>query len=377
MARYPAEIAQGPMFIGYSFNIVLYGIMITQVYLYFNTFKQDRLWMKILVAGLLLADTVNAIFDAVYLYDSLVIHFGISTRILRHAAGGQSLHVADNIAYLGNATWVFATDPAMTALIAGTVQLFFAWRVKILTTNWWIVSIVVLASLTGLVGGLVTAYEVGVTPHFVDFRNFKWSVIMWLAGECFADLGITSVLVWHLPRRKHKTGFQASDELIDRIIRLAVQTGLITAFCATLDLIFFLTDPTGTHLIFNFPLAKLYTNSVMSSLNSRGAWNYSTPHSKLGNSLPTTIITTGDGNGDTFRPSSAPPISPSRVYVHVESHELRDFDVEANYPNRPKRVKQNWKPTLFVNTENTASEKESCEESEGNSSVTQIGPTSA
>ncbi|KAJ3710335.1 hypothetical protein DFJ43DRAFT_1109026 [Lentinula guzmanii] len=357
MARYPAEIAQGPMFIGYSFNIVLYGIMITQVYLYFNTFKQDRLWMKMLVAGLLLADTVNAIFDAVYLYDSLVIHF-------------------DDIAYLGNATWVFATDPAMTALIAGTVQLFFAWRVKILTTNWWIVSIVVLASLTGLVGGLVTAYEVGVTPHFVDFRNFKWSVIMWLAGECFADLGITSVLVWHL--RKHKTGFQASDELIDRIIRLTVQTGLITAFCATLDLIFFLTDPTGTHLIFNFPLAKLYTNSVMSSLNSRGAWNYSTPHGKLGNSLPTTIITTGDGNGETFRPNTAPPISPSRVYVHVESHELRDFDVEANHPNRSKRGKQISKPTLFVNTENTASEKESCEESEGNSSVTQIGsPTSA
>ncbi|KAJ3812801.1 hypothetical protein F5876DRAFT_10604, partial [Lentinula aff. lateritia] len=297
----------GPMFIGYSFNIVLYGIMITQVYLYFSSFKKDRVWMKMLVAGLLFADTVNAIFDAVYLYDSLIIHF-------------------DNVKYLGNATWGESLCCVQQALIAGTVQLFFAWRVKVLTTNWWMVLIVVVASLTGLVGGLITTYEVGVTPHFVNFRHFKWSVIMWLAGECFADLVITSVLVWHL--RKHKTGFQASDELVDRIIRLTVQTGLLTSLCAILDLLFFLIDPTGTHLIFNFPLAKLYTNSVMSSLNSRGAWNYSTisGSGKLGDST-TNIITTVDVGADMSRRVSnmAPPVSPSRIYVHVESHELRDI----------------------------------------------------
>lgn len=29
-----------------------------------------------------------------------------------------------------------------------------------------------------------------------------------------------------------------------------------------------------SHLAFNFPLAKLYTNSLMSSLNSRAGWRY-------------------------------------------------------------------------------------------------------
>lgn len=59
-----------------------------------------------------------------------------------------------------------------------------------LTSNWWIVSIIIVTTLIGLgalttilwqgfladnslVGGLITAYEVGVTPKFVDFRNFK------------------------------------------------------------------------------------------------------------------------------------------------------------------------------------------------------------
>lgn len=31
----------------------------------------------------------------------------------------------------------------------------------------------------------------------------------------------------------------------------------------------------SSHLIFNFPLCKLYTNSLMSSLNSRKGWKYS------------------------------------------------------------------------------------------------------
>ncbi|KAJ3893765.1 hypothetical protein GG344DRAFT_42599 [Lentinula edodes] len=344
----------GPMFIGYSFNIVLYGIMITQVYLYFSSFKKDRMWMKMLVAGLLLADTVNAIFDAVYLYDSLIIHFGILNE-----NSGRALNTAYHVDIVDN------------ALIAGTVQLFFAWRVKVLTTNWWMVLIVVIASLTGLIGGLITTYEVGVTPHFVNFRHFKWSVIMWLAGECSADLVITSVLVWHL--RKHKTGFQASDELVDRIIRLTVQTGLLTSLCAILDLIFFLCDVSFTafrHLIFNFPLAKLYTNSVMSSLNSRGAWNYSTisGSSKLGDSTPN-IITTGDVGADISRRVSnmAPPVSPSRIYVHVESHELRDIDIEVNHPH--DRASRAFNQPMFANTRIRAIDKQNYEENDVNSSA--------
>ncbi|KAE9392854.1 hypothetical protein BT96DRAFT_979192 [Gymnopus androsaceus JB14] len=356
MTKGPAEIAHGPMFIGFSFNLVLYGIMTNQVYLYFNTFKKDRLWMKILVVLLLLADTVNTVFDAVYLYNSLIVHF-------------------DDVSYLGTATWVFATDPAMTCLISGVVQLFFVWRVKVLTSNWWMVAIVSLAALTGLVGGLITTYEVGVTPYFVDFRDFKWSVIMWLVGECLGDIAITCVLVWHLTysllltrmcSHKNKTGFEASDVLVDRIIRLTVQTGLITACCATLDIVFFLTDPTGTHLIFNFPLAKLYTNSVMSSLNSRGAWNYSVPRVQFGDTIsPPNIITAGDFNGETLKRCETSPTSPqSRVFVHVESHEMRDVDLERN---RPYCVPQIFRPGGEASSSSTT-ENGSFEENDAHSS---------
>uniref|UniRef100_A0A0W0FUW8 Uncharacterized protein n=1 Tax=Moniliophthora roreri TaxID=221103 RepID=A0A0W0FUW8_MONRR len=70
-----AEVAHGPMFIGFFVNVLLYGIMITQLYIYFSSYKKDRIWIKLFVI-LLLCDTVNTVFDVVYPYGSLIVHFG-------------------------------------------------------------------------------------------------------------------------------------------------------------------------------------------------------------------------------------------------------------------------------------------------------------
>ncbi|KAJ7459962.1 hypothetical protein FB451DRAFT_1405838 [Mycena latifolia] len=131
---------------------------------------------------------------------------------------------------------VFATAPALTALIAAMVQFFFAWRVKILTNNnTWLFLVVVLCAFAGLVGGLATAAEAIITPEFQTAKPF---VVLWLAAECISDGLITTILVWHLRRRK--TGFQQTDLMVDRIISATVHTGLLTSVCAILDLIFYL-----------------------------------------------------------------------------------------------------------------------------------------
>ncbi|KAG7442974.1 uncharacterized protein BT62DRAFT_982177 [Guyanagaster necrorhizus] len=261
----PAEVAHGPMLIGFVCNVLLYGIMITQVYLYY---------MKLYVAVLFFADTLNTVFDFVYMYRSLIMHFG----------------------KLPTFGWTTLTHPFLQGIIAPMVQVFFAWRVKILTNNHWLVFIIILATLAGGSGGIATAVEVGFQPHFTLFRNFKAVVILWLAADCFADIFINVMVVWHL-------------DLVDRIIRLTAQTGLITSICALLDLIFFLP---GTHLIFNFPLSKLYTNSMMSSLNFRGEWKFGgeVAYGSQGDSLPYMMPSTEHHKPDV------------NLVIHVESHEI-------------------------------------------------------
>jgi len=141
-----------------------------------------------------------------------------------------------------------------------------------LTKSWSLVAVVFFGSISGGTGAIATSFEVGRTPHFVDFRDFKSVVIIWLASSAITDLIITTFLVWYL--QTHKSGFKKSNLIINRIIRLTVQTGLITSFIATLDLVFFLASPSGLHLMFNFPLCKLYSNSLMSSLNARHGWRF-------------------------------------------------------------------------------------------------------
>jgi len=64
--------------------------------------------------------------------------------------------------------------------------------------------------------------------------------------------------------------------MVDRIIRFTVQTGLLTLIVTGLGLLFYLTSPKGTYLLLNFITSKLYTSSLLSSLNSRQGCGYDT-----------------------------------------------------------------------------------------------------
>ncbi|CAA7266019.1 unnamed protein product [Cyclocybe aegerita] len=122
---------------------------------------------------------------------------------------------------------------------------------------------------------------------------------------------------------------------------VTIQTGLLTMIVASLDLLFFLIDPTGTHLLFNFSLSKLYSNSLMSSLNSRRGWG-----------IAGTAGTQSGGYGAQSEPNAAQRhvhISSMKkpnemidveggVFVHVESHELRDVPTGDNTPDEKPRT---------------------------------------
>ncbi|EMD32711.1 hypothetical protein CERSUDRAFT_99088 [Gelatoporia subvermispora B] len=250
-----ATIAHGPGLLGTILNVFLYGIMFTQTYLYYSTFRSDRLWLKLFVAGLFVADTVNCVFDIWWIYVVVINHFG-------------------DFSALEAGNWVFVTDPAMVGMIATSVQLFFAWRIKVLLQNNWIVGLVIFSALGSIFGGLGTAIAIHYVPDFLEFERFRAVVIVWLILAAVCDTTITVSLTLHL--RRHRTGVATTDYLLDKIIRLTVQNGLITTLWAIADLITYLATPTGAHLALNFPLAKLYTNSLLSTLNSRSSGSSST-----------------------------------------------------------------------------------------------------
>ncbi|KAJ3864410.1 hypothetical protein EV359DRAFT_73063 [Lentinula novae-zelandiae] len=173
-------------------------------------------------------------------------------------------HFGD-IPYISDSTW---------GIIGGLVQSFYGWRVQILLGNWFVTLIIFVGALANMLMGIATAIGADIVKAFSEFQRFQVVVIIWAVTAMAADLIIMATLVLHLVN--YHSSFH------------------------------------GKHLFFNFTLAKLYTNSLLSSLNSRGGWKF--------------MDSTSDHN----------PITTSRsgiytehgvsqhVFIQVESHEMMD-----------------------------------------------------
>ncbi|KAJ3766162.1 hypothetical protein EV361DRAFT_999535 [Lentinula raphanica] len=327
MALGPAEVAHGPMLIGTFLALVLFGISVTQVYMYWSAYrKKDRLFIQGYVVLVFITDTVHTVFIMAYMYLSLVKHFG-------------------DIAYISDSTWVFAAEPALVGIIGGLVQSFYGWRVQILLKNWFVTIIIFIGALANMrervpvttcrpadlpnpgsfvVMGIATAIGADIVKAFSEFQRFQVVVIIWAVTAMAADLIIMATLVLHL--RHFKTGFnKGTDNQIDRIIRLTLQTGMITVIWDIAHLLTFLLDPAGVHLFFNFTLAKLYTNSILSSLNSRGGWKF------MDSTTDNATVTNRSGIYTEHGVSQHVEVnlghhtrSRPEVFIQVESHEMMD-----------------------------------------------------
>ncbi|EGO02872.1 hypothetical protein SERLA73DRAFT_176319 [Serpula lacrymans var. lacrymans S7.3] len=247
------DLTLGPILMGSMMNVLLLGVMIMQSYIYFERYKNDKTWLKAVVCLLLVLDSLSAAFAMDMTYNYLVTNF----------ANLEAIQITN----LGITPY-----PLLTGITAFVVQNFFAWRIRLLTGNKFLAysvcalsTVQLLASIGTMIGGIIVKY-------FIDLEKVKQVSLIWLLGSVVTDAIITVTLVWYL--RAHRTGFASTDHLTGRIIRMTVQTGLLTTTCALGVVIAYLVSTNTTmHLAFGLPLSKLYTNSLMSSLNARKAWN--------------------------------------------------------------------------------------------------------
>jgi len=243
----------GPILMGTIFTVLLHGIMIMQCYVYFQRFKQDRPRIKLVVGFLLLLDTMTCSFDIAMTYDYLVKDFG----------NASALAVVDV---------ALRPFPATIAITAFIVQCFFGWRIQVISGNQKMISILIYSlSTVQLLGGIGAAIGGMILKEFMLFHKITAISLVWLLGSLLTDVVITCALVWYL--HNGRTGISATDDTIDRLIRMTVQTGLLTTSCALVVVITHTAFKTSLiFMAFNLPLPKLYTISLLSTLNSRQGW---------------------------------------------------------------------------------------------------------
>ncbi|KAK0186682.1 hypothetical protein F5146DRAFT_139279 [Armillaria mellea] len=238
-----------PLMVGAFVTSVLYGVTVMQMYIYYQTSQRDPRWMRLFVFYLLLAETTNTILDVGIVFEPLILKYGSGIPLIRSPL-------------------LLRADGVMTVLISTPVQMFMAWRIKIITQSRIPALVIAVFSLTAMAGGIWTTVSVSLQPNYQQFADFRAAPITWLVSSAVTDILVSCFLVYSLSRKRN----DFSNDIISRLIRYNVQTGTITSVAALADAIVFITD-SGATVFFSWDLciAKLYSLSLLSSLNARSS----------------------------------------------------------------------------------------------------------
>ncbi|KAF5371136.1 hypothetical protein D9758_004131 [Tetrapyrgos nigripes] len=259
----------GPMVVATLVNALLTGICMVQFLEYYDSRIKDRPTIIGLVIWVAVVDTFSSCTFSYLLWYYAVDNF-------------------ENKIGLLSVPWQSATIPIFTTLISVPVQFFLAWRIRIFSKSF--VLFIVICTLSLAQGGLAFASTIDalLEPYVEAYAGRIPVTDSWLAIAVACDASITAALSYYL--WKSRAGMKASDKaVISKLIRTSVETALpVTVFCIS-SLVFLTTMP-GSNLsfIFGLPLARLYTNTLLTTLNSR-----SVLHQQMGRQ-PWTIPTIGD-----------------------------------------------------------------------------------
>ncbi|KAI0326510.1 hypothetical protein GY45DRAFT_1328862 [Cubamyces sp. BRFM 1775] len=241
----------GALLLGTCFGLMLYGLTLHQTYRYYRLYPKDRLWIKCLVAGIVLLETFHTIMCITAVYYQLVTHYSDLATL-----------VEGNIV-LG----LLSLAAGLTNLIC---QCFYVYRVYQLGSHYGYKLPVAIAiacmvcDLAFIVAAVIEAFLVDLD----QFSRFDWLVSATFGCAVLAELFLTGTLIVVLLRSR--TGFKRTDSTIDILIVYAVNTGLLVGIFDLFSFVFALILPGNLiYLSVGSVGVKLYATSVLAVLNSR------------------------------------------------------------------------------------------------------------
>ncbi|KAK0196088.1 hypothetical protein F5146DRAFT_1133551 [Armillaria mellea] len=252
----------------------LFGTLSVQVYLYYLAFPKDRKFTKRLVYGLYIVDFVQTMFATHDVFAALGYGFGDVEALTR-------MHFS----------WL--TVPIISGVVACVGQVFYAYRIFILSKSGIAPIFVICVSLTSSVAAMITGVFCFQAGNVTKLNNRKTSIVVgiWCGSSALCDIIIAICMTYYLMRSN--TSLRRTRILVTKLICLIIETGAATAVVALLNLIIFYAFPQETYYTTTAGIMpKLYSNTVLVVLNSRirifGGRDIYTPDTDM--SITTTMI---------------------------------------------------------------------------------------
>ncbi|KAF7335638.1 MFS domain-containing protein [Mycena venus] len=239
----------GPFYLGVQLGTLLYGILVLQAITYYQNYKRDKLWLRLFVLYLFVAETASTGLSVAMIYEPLVAQFGTDKPMRLFPS-------------------LLPSQPFLEAAVFVPVQFFYAWRISVIQRSYIAPVLICLTSIASAVGAVWTGIIVHEVKEYARKPAVNNTALIWSVSAAGADIMITACLMWSL--RNRRTGIKRTDDAINSIVRNSVQTGFITVVFTLLDVVLFVALSHSTlNFVFDFGLPKLYSNALISTLNAR------------------------------------------------------------------------------------------------------------
>ncbi|KAI0326506.1 hypothetical protein GY45DRAFT_1373911 [Cubamyces sp. BRFM 1775] len=234
----------GALLLGTSFGLILYGLTVHQTYRYVRLYPKDKIWLKVLVSGIFVFETMNTALPLIAVYYHLVTNYFNPLSLLE---GHWSTRLLTPISSSFYVYRVYHIGPYYTYRICVAVAVILMVGVFAFTA-----------------AATVEAFRLSLN----DFQHVSWLVSVSFGCAVFADMFLTGALITVL--WKSRTGFRRTDSLIEVLVVYSINTGLLTSIFGFLGFVFAIILP-GNLIYIGISIVgiKLYANSVLAVLNSR------------------------------------------------------------------------------------------------------------
>ncbi|KAF8218324.1 hypothetical protein K438DRAFT_1925449, partial [Mycena galopus ATCC 62051] len=245
-----AKLLLGPILIGASLDTALFGICIAQFAVYYQSARREEdgrpVWALVLWECIVTAfhSVITVYFLWLYMVDNFL-----------------------NPLFLQAAPWPISAVPIFTALSACPVQIFMAYRIFRLSKSRFLFAFLALVNAANVAIATATSILGFRLQDFDDGSRLTPIVNSWIAVSVVNDLSLTVWLVFLLYKKRH-TGLSKTNGVIKRLIRDTLESAAFATFFSVMVLVMFTVFPsTGLHLMFSQPMGRIYTSTLLSTLN--------------------------------------------------------------------------------------------------------------
>ncbi|KAH7917782.1 hypothetical protein BV22DRAFT_980624, partial [Leucogyrophana mollusca] len=247
---------------GYVISLGFFGILLAQTFIYHTRFPGDSSWMKAYVWFIVLLECLSCALGLYIMWIGSEMHC-VSCLV-------SSLYGPGVTGY-----WPWICLSVLTGLIVSLVHGFFSWRIWVIGKSLYVPIMVMTVRVNfnseyWSALPMFRAWSKGALTHLC-------AILFWLGGSLICDVIITfETTRWLL--KNSRTGFRETHSLVLKLVKLTIETGMVTTVAILLELLLLQFLGTFVHFSVYHSYNSLlphsyffnrYANCLLATLNAR------------------------------------------------------------------------------------------------------------